>query len=267
MRCDFPTDDLQELLAYSVLFTDAEYKPALSLFHYTSASNLNSIIKSDYLDLRFTRADHFKDTDEGKHIIKWFKNACKEALINGIIDEHYYGALINVADEYSNWCDVLQACYVFCLSKNDKSQYLIENYAKKNGGEGLIIGLQSVEIEGLPLDKTLGKNEETNGIEIYDVIYDPSHLKSYMIRLIRKAYSLREQDNEKYDLTKKIFYNQLAIYGLVYKSPKYQMEEEMRIVVDGRNTILDKPPFHVEEDGGRLHLTMSKCVLYCRKIL
>lgn len=173
----------------------------------------------------------------------------------------------NAVDKYSNWCDVLRACYVFCLSKNEESQYLIENYAKKNGGQGLKIGLQAYEIEGLPLDKTLAKNGETNGIQIYDVIYDPDHLNNYMMRLIKKAYLLREQDNKNYDLTKKIFYNQLAIYGLVYKSPEYQMEEETRIVVDGRNTILDKPPFHVEEDGGRLHLTMPKSALYCRKIL
>lgn len=215
------------------------------------------MMREEKIDLRLTRADHFADKDEGRHICKLFKSACDEAVNNGIIDDNYKEVLCSAIEAYLTNCDIVKNYYVFCFSKSESNQYLIDNYAKREQSAGIIIGLQALPIEDLLF------NEATNyGVDLIDVLYDDISLKEYMILLIEKLYELRLQDNAFLDLTKSIVMNQLLIYGLAYKAKEYAAEEETRLIVDCTRIGMQSSPFSLDPDEKYLHLSLPLSAKY-----
>ncbi len=224
MRYNFDSvTKLNELKWYGLLFSDAEYSAAPTLYHYTAEDNLNRIVLPDGISLRLTRADCFLDKNEGKHIISTFQYACEKAKADGNITTEFYDLLIQSIDLYSPMYDQLKQQYVFCFSKNGASQYLTQHYACAKGKKGVVIGLQALAIENLTA---------TDGIQIYDVLYDKDQLATYMQQLIKRMYELADQDDSENTVIKQIVVSQLAAYGLVFKDSSFQNEEESRLVID-----------------------------------
>lgn len=261
MRCDFSTNDLQELYYYSVLFTDVEIEPCLELFHYTGIDSIDKIVRENYLDLRLTRADLFDDKNEGKHIIRVLKNAIRESHTS----PQFQDILCGFVDDNSEICNEKEKCYVLCFSKNGNSEYLIGNYAYKRTKTGEVIGIQKIAIDDVELC------EENIGIHVsvFDVLYSENRLKQYIVRLIDQAYKLRAQDDDNQIWLKRIIKGMLWSYSLVYKSEDFQNEEETRMVVRVENPNWTSPFFakDTETPENYLHLKLPMTALYDRRFV
>ena len=260
LRMDFMTvDDLQELLYYSIFFTDAEYSAVLSLFHYTSRANMCHIIKESHIDLRLTRADCFADVNEGQHIIKVFRNAVNACVACQKIDQTFAKALLSVISDFFELRKELRDYYVFCFSKNDCNTYLEKHYACRDNKDGVVIGFQALAVE------SLGELEFQNHcpIELIDVLYDEQKLSSYLQGLFSRVYQLRVQDDEQFSLCKKIAVNQLAIYSLAYKSSKFQNEEETRLIVDFGHVDLQSCQIVPDSNDKYIHVLLKPTSIYC----
>ena len=259
MSVDFMiVNNLQGLQYYSMLFVDAEYKQALNLFHYTNASNKDKIIKENCIDLRLTRADIFEDKMEGQHIIKVFRDAVDECLSAEQIDGHFRNALLS---SVATFCDTYpnpRDHYVFCFSKSEHNDYLIQNYACRDNRDGIVIGFQALEIESLDEITYQGKYAVT----LVDVLYDENSLSKYMQHLVRRMYQLRSLDDEEFSLCKKIAVNQLAIYSLAYKSSKFKNEEETRLIVDSRCIDPQSDKIIADKDSCYIHVLLDLSALY-----
>jgi len=259
MRHDYTqVNDLEELLWYSVFFTDVENSFALSLFHYTDVSNKQHILKKKCIDLRLTRADCFEDIHEGKHIIEVFQHAITECRKNNLIDFTFANTLLSVKSVFSEICDKLRKYYVFCFSKNYKNDYLIKNYACKNNGAGIVIGFQALDIERL--DEMKFQNQYP--VSLIDVLYDKQDLSCYMQSLICRMYHLRAQDDNELSTCKKIALNQLVIYSLAYKSSEFKHEEETRLIVDFSCVDPQCDRIKADTNNNYIHVLMEKHSLY-----
>lgn len=195
MRCDFTTTSLAELRYYGVLFTDGDCNPVPTLYHYTASENINKICLDTHIELRFTRVDQFKDQHEAQHIIPVLRKLFAQCKEQGRIDDQFYQALVNALDETPVISEHLKQWYVFCVSKENNCQYLIDHYACRSEKPGCIIGLQYHKIEELIWDSQMTVYP---AVHIYDVLYDETELTSYIRTLILRAYELRSQDDSSY---------------------------------------------------------------------
>ena len=258
MRIDFnQVNDLKELFWYSILSTDNEYASVLCLNHYTNAENKSHIVKDDFLDIRLTRADNFLDKDEGEHIINVFRYTIKKCVRCKKIDSAYSSALLSVINDYQLIVNKLKEKYIFCFSKNCYNTYLRENYACKNGKNGIIIEFNALDIEMLDEIKCNGKLQ----ISLVDVLYDKIKLSKYMEELICRMYHLRSQDDEDLTIAKKIAYRQLIIYSLAYKKSEYALEEETRLIVSCSDDV-ESDRIYFDSDKNYLHILLDKTALY-----
>ena len=259
MRYDFSkVMDLKELIFCSVLFTDADYSGVPCLFHYTNASNREYIIKDDYIDLRFTRADAFFDEKEGQHIINVYSDAVEQCLHNKQIDFAFSEVLLSVIRDFASLCNTIRKKYVFCFSKAEMNQYLIENYACRNKRAGMIIGFHSYKIEEL----TDIIYKDRYPVELYDVVYDGRYLSAYIQTLICRMYQLKEQDDAQMTLIKRVAMNQLAMYSLVYKSPVYAEEKESRMIVDYSLIDPNNSQVFLDSNHNYIHVLVENSFLY-----
>mgnify|MGYP001624275186 CR=1 FL=1 len=275
MRCDFQTNSLEELIYYSVLFTDGDYdRNALNLFHYTAAENEDKIIKGDCLKLRFTRADQFQDKNEGRHVISVLRELLKECKNYSQIDEDFYLNTLSIIQDSEDISNELRNLYVFCFSKNGNSDFLRRNYAcKGNTTNGIMIGITALSLEDLS-----DGNAETEKkwytrtaapIFIKDVLYNQEDLKEYIKCLLLTVYELRNQDDDQHRSLRKIVRGLLYSYGLVYKNTEYRNEEETRIIVDTSEIDFCIDIFSKDRDESTneryIYLNLPKNALYCVK--
>ena len=97
---------------------------------------------------------------------------------------------------------------------------------------------------------------------LYDVLYDEKELAGYIVNIVLRAYSLRDQDNADYKLTRRIVHGLVCSYGLVYKGPEFAEEKETRLVVHEDIFNYCGEAFKRDPDG-YFHMLLPKSALYC----
>ena len=61
-----------------------------NIYHYTSASAMEKIIKKDKIVLRFSRADCLNDIMEGRDIQEWYSKVLSQLRANKTISDDFY---------------------------------------------------------------------------------------------------------------------------------------------------------------------------------
>ena len=261
MKCDFPTSSLEELVYYSALFTLGDYTPVPQLYHYTLTENKDKICQERNLDFRFTQASRFSDKEETRHFSKFLCEQFKQLRDGRRIDGQFYKVLCRALDETDIITEELKKLYVLCFSKEGNHPYLKEHYACKNGKPGSIIGVQTYEFDNIE-DVVRHRDEPTASFTLYDVLYDEKELAECIVNIVLRAYSLRDQDDADYRLTRRIVHGLVWSYGLAYKGPEFAEEKETRLVVYEDIFNYCGEAFKRDADGD-IHMLLPKSALYC----
>lgn len=261
MKCDFPTSSLEELMYYSALFTLGDYTPVPQLYHYTLTENKDKICQERNLDFRFTQASRFSDKEETRHFSKFLCEQFKQLHDDGRIDGQFYKVLCRALDETDNITEELKKLYVLCFSKEGNHPYLKEHYACKNGKPGSIIGVQTYEFDNIE-DVVRHRDDPTAFFTLYDVLYDEKELAGCIVNIVLQAYSLRDQDNADYKLTRRIVHGLVWSYGLVHKGPEFAEEKETRLVVHEDIINYCDEAFKRDPDG-YIHMLLPKSAICC----
>ncbi len=250
----YKNNDIEELLWYAAIITEAKFDSCPSLFHYTSREVADKILAENKISLKFSKAKDFEDSKEGKHIEKILREICDELFCLEEKKLLFYKAIFEAIESNEEVSD-LKESYVFCFSKEENNPYLKENYACRTGRNGTIVGIQTLALEDICYDHS------SNLVFLYDVIYDRDKIKEPIKHAIKKAFELRRQDDIDFSTTKKIIHSIIRNYGLVYKGMEFSEEKESRMVIYAdhidENDVLKK-------HGNDLFLTLPENALYCR---
>ena len=240
---------LSEHLYYSVLFHETRYTPEQLLFHYTDAAAKSKIIDGDHVTLKLSRVKDFEDVEEGRHILKVYDVVYQE-FSHQYSDRKFNALMQSVKNNFLPHLEENINKYVFCFSKSENNEYLINHYAHRKNSQGYCIGFHALKIEDII--------EKCNGVHLVDVLYDSDNLAQSMKKVIYNAYRLREQDDEDFSILKKILLYQLLIYSLCYKSPEFKVEEETRLIVAWPQD----PPSPFSFIQGNLFLELGESAYY-----
>lgn len=257
MQTEFPTTDIVQFSWYTVFNTGPECNGSLNYFHYTNSDNLAFILKEDCIDLRLSRADCFADKQEMLHIVPIFEDVLEELLQKGDIDIEFHRMIKSCISDAKLLIVDFRKFYVFCLSANGNSAYLKENYACRDGKDGVIIGIQGLALEDIQFTS---EGNPVDGIDLYDVIYDSEELKNGFSRILKQLYNMRDRDTDLSLVTKRVI-NALCTYGLAYKPLPFVHEEETRMIVDISRLTLAKERFY-QDDDRYLHILLPTESLY-----
>lgn len=260
MWTSFPITNISEFSWYAVFNTGPEYGRELQYFHYTNLDNRKLILKDDCIDLRLTRADCFADKQEMLHVIPIIEDVCVELLDRGQIDREFYTTIKQSTINNQSILKEFRKFYVFCLSANGNSSYLKENYACKDGKNGVVIGIQETAFEDLQFYIDGEAEKPVDGIYMYDVIYDKEELHDGFYRIIKTLYKLRYHGAANEKAIKKTL-GALITYGLVYKPFAFDQEEETRLIVDLPKLTLAKDKYY-QDDARYLHIKLPIEALY-----
>lgn len=260
MQTSFPTTDIDEYSWYTVFNTGPECRQNPQYFHYTNLDNRKLILRDDCIDLRFTRADCFADEQEMMHIVQIIEDVCTELLERGCIDRAFYTTIKQSIVNAKTFLIEFRKFYVFCLSTNGNSLHMKENYACKGGKDGVIIGIQGLALEDLQFYTNGEADKTVDGINMYDVIYDKDEIYDGFCKIIKTMYKLARQDAESKKATERTIYA-LITYGLAYKPPAFEKEEETRIIVDASKLSLPTNRYY-QNDKRYLHIKLPIGALY-----
>lgn len=242
MKNNFVSQSLQDLIWEAIKEINPSKEKYPVLFHYTPLENKNKIIMKEKIDLRFTRADRFRDTKEVLHSVELMKKALSSLFNQNKIDKAYFQVMkeyLDIGQDVKEIVRELRSKYVFCFSKNGNSEYLKNNYACANNSKGVKISFDVFQLgEFLHDDEIEGDKDNFPYPEMFEVEYNDEEVIAYMQAFLLKMYQLRDQDDEKRSLSKIIIREVISVLGLVYKDGKqFHQEEETRIILD--ETILN----------------------------
>ena len=202
------------------------------LYHYTNHETMQKILIKRGPVFRFTRWDEFKDKNEGKHISNIYKTTCDNLLRNKKISREFYELIIGYQANREYLLDYNMrktTAYVACFSRNNNSDYMWNNYTKDedNIKSNLGIDLRSGSAEFLQNIK----KEKHVGFEILEIIYSDQEKIELLSDYIRQYYALFK-NNCNHDDIKNGLEDILSRYSLGFKEENYQMEEEIRIIIN-----------------------------------
>lgn len=241
-------DNLESLFWY-IVFGDRtdgrDPRFTVALYHYTNKETLDCfILHKNSLELRLTNLTEFSDKEEGRHILPVIKCSLKESYQAKEIDKTFFEKITGEINSYIQMSDDRSDWYVFSFSRNGDCAYLKKNYACRNKKPGAVLGIQTLELldtaEGT---KLINSQEKWNHIPIddlptvylYDVIYDPAIIKARVRKMICKAYELYNKNQKNGKWLFKMVRAMIDLYKLHYKSPEFSLEEETRLIVNGRS--------------------------------
>lgn len=202
-----------------------------SLFHYTTVSSLDSILKSGYF--RIKQADFMNDPDE----FRWASKLAIEYLEN-------YKA---TSKEINNFKQMVEnqpfhEAYIWSFSKNDDSETLFHVYG---GNEGIALELGEKDVMNmLATHNSHGKRSlDQFGLgDAYtfplNVLYNAQKQRSYIEPLVQEwldAYRGLKNDPDDMKEILTLCSKNIALFNMAFKNPKLFHEEEFRFVSLRRN--------------------------------
>ena len=227
------------------------------IYHYTSSSGLQSILKSkpDKLILWASRFDCLNDKSEGTFAKTVFTETCDEMYQNGEINEDLHSILLNTPPTkttlFYNVGDKRKITrtnreqFLTSLSQDRDSLAMWKYYSKGAQYDGRNIGLSTKEIINSLNNQFLGKEVL---FRFFPVVYRKEKQKqliSDFIKTIKESRKYNQDDR----LVRLLISEQLSQWALVFKNQYFAHEEEVRIVIDvGRKTqngILQEPPIPI----------------------
>ena len=218
------------------------------VYHYTTPEGLIGILKSDGIQLWFSKSDCLNDKVEGRFIYRLFHQKMFEMKEYGDITDEFYQKF---NDGYSNDSDIFDFVtdiprtidinelstrtlppdphyFICCFSKNQDSLPMWNYYTKGMNNRGYSIGLLTSELKS-----SIQKRSKFD-MRLRNVIYDKDEQDKYIERLILQAYINCKILGERY--TRDIFKFYLDEWRLNFKPECFAHEEEIRMIFSTRVT-------------------------------
>ena len=248
--------------------------PPSTIYHYTDASVINSILTADGIVLRMTRVSDFSDLYEGKSIEVYYDMALEELEREGVLSTHQRDLFNSVQLPEKRWMMFdLPPCggqprtlakpskvtpYIFCFSKQKCDPYMFENYLK-NGKQGYCLeffGLDTAENE---ITQIFGQGHR---FQFYNVLYGDeiiNDIKYYICDLLSCISKLDDNILEKCILG--LVKGKLQELQYSAKLSKYKRETEVRLVLfmpKPDDSPTDYTPVYQEkEENGKSYVYIS----------
>lgn len=232
----------QELLQMTSVTSESD-----TIFHYTSSSAIQCILKKEEISLRFTRIDLVNDTTEMKSIMKYYSKLCETLLRDNEIDKNFYNHIrgllpsrkrvyfrdLNPIDfidgqRVKTLCVSEYVSYVFCFSKLSDSLPMWNYYLKDGIYSGFNLGFST---EGL---KSLFHYHSANFSDYSELIvveYDQGEKDDIMKDFILALYEHRESDDAELSDIKSLISKELSKWQCGFKQSCFSHEEEIRLII------------------------------------
>lgn len=232
----------QELLQWTSVFPDNEL-----LYHYTSPKGIESILRGNGIELRFTRIDCLNDVTEGNSITTYYENVCKQLLTNKDIDGQFYHSIVDLLPKqelvflygsglpvgadgiaYKDYYIAEYITYVFCFSKHADSLPMWNYYLKEGKYEGYSLGFSTSELK----NKFHYNSIRWDFISEFVVVeYDDCEKDDILKDYIQALYRFREQDDPQLSRIKAAISRELFKWRYAFKPECFSHEEEARLLI------------------------------------
>jgi len=237
---NFETANDFEDIDDSILFVPLhnEDMKSISLYHYTNANALLSIISSGpkkmerikSLSLRFSRVDYMNDIYDGGEIFNFIFHEC---LQNELVDikESFKQYIKEMVELYHSgiYSNTKRVSYVCSLTFDGDSLPMWRNYSSSGGGYNL--KFDSRILEEHSLDGYLPE------MTLIPVVYDYNVMFKIIKSLLIKLSIFWNEDNKnRFD---DLLHNFISTSKLSFKHPSFSHEQEIRLVKYGSKRIHD----------------------------
>lgn len=194
------------------------------LFHYTNYKSKAEIVGDKNIVFKPSRVDKFLDKNEGIQILEPYYHACGDLYESGVIDKNFFLILKEIKEEdllarFSN-------TWVLSFSKNANSTFMKRRYA---AGDGWILGIPFDLLDYVCIDFP----EKSGIIDLYEVEYSFDKVFLFIKESLSEYYEIYKSNSNYSCDSENIIKDIVAWLGaqsLVYKSPIYKQEEEIRLV-------------------------------------
>lgn len=210
-----------------------------NIYHYTSASAMEKIIKKDKIVLRFSRADCLNDIMEGRDIQEWYSKVLSQLRANKTISDDFYDLTSDIKpDEKTLFVqkdknghlvghDEEKEIFLCCFSLDSDSLPMWRNYAKNDQCEGYNLKFR------LPMHWNGENNIDDPSIEVRKVIYNPKvkqQILSEVILECNKIYqSVKNDLKGNLEDFRTVLRNILTELQYVFKKKAFEYEHEVRM--------------------------------------
>ena len=231
---------LMDFLLISELSKDYLPKmPTGDVFHYTSSNTFDKILfEHKQVVLHASRYDLLNDTMEGIYILEVYKEACEELFEDHKISKNFLDVLLKArlsnktlfpfTDSYTN-VSTIEECdhYVVCFSTEDDHLPMWNYYSKGSFYEAVNIGFYPDDIFRHLTE--LFSDKHIN-VHISPIIYKEAEQKNLIKNFVLKLNEFFQEVEDKEIID--ILSNRLFKWKLLFKSEKFEHENEVRIIVD-----------------------------------
>ena len=213
--------------------------PIGDIFHYTSSNTLKNILfEHKQVVLHASRYELLNDTMEGIYILEVYKEACEELFEDRKISKNFLDiilkarlsnkTLFSFTDRNTN-VSTIEDCdhYVACFSTADDHLPMWNYYSKGSFYEAVNIGFYPNDVFEYLTEVFADKHIN---VHMSPIIYKKEDQKN----LIKKTVLEISEYYQGFDDTEfiGILSNRLFKWKLLFKSEKFEHENEVRIIVD-----------------------------------
>ncbi len=210
-----------------------------SIYHYTSITNLNSILgENGEVVLWASRYDCLNDVSEGTLPEIRYKEVCCNMLNDEKITKEFYEMIQNVKpartilflpvkndvirpirDEYDT--------YLISFSKSNDLLAMWNYYSKGNKYEGVNVGVSAANLS--KLSNLHMDNTDKFSMKVFEVVYDEDEQRKLISDFLEELVSKYRSGAEKsvrYHIS-----NMLSKLNLVFKNKCFEHEQEVRFTI------------------------------------
>ena len=200
--------------------------------HYTSPEGFKGIVESG--KLWATRYDCLNDISERNDLITIYNQAVEELCstdeffikFKGLkLDGRYYSSSKAEKTDITH-IDIIKdpEIFVISFSNDDDSLSMWNYYSKNNKYEGYALSF-------IKNDNEYYNSEPNLNIQCFDLIYDKTEKKKYLIDVLQKIKSIFVDTEECLEFAKGMLGNLFFVWNDKFKNKHFEHEKEHRIMI------------------------------------
>ena len=234
---------------------------AYSLYHYTRAEALISIIqsgrdsegcrRSDFT-LRFTRVDYMNDYYDGSDVFNFMFQEFVQTTESEGIATGFLAYATEMVDKLhiGAYSDSKRVSYICSLTFDGDSLPMWRNYSANGGGYNIEFSTQAL-IDLCELDY------RCVDISLIPVIYDYDTMLRVIRSFMRKVSAFWESDETSFSDFEALLDSFIVFFKLSFKHPSFSHEQEVRLVKYGRRIYDINPLENYASNNGVLRPYIS----------
>ncbi len=233
-----PPSHLENFLAQLTMNPSLEDNFNGMVYHYTSSFGFRSILfkNENHITLWASRYDCLNDMKEGKSTLAMYQAVCSKMLQEDKLTKELYDFFIFINPSrtiylpYEKkghvWGTRLECDHYVCsFSKNNDALTMWNYYSKGQMYEGFNIGFDSMDLK----DQLYFNKPNCTRYVVSPVVYDTHEQESIIRKMLDQLIVSYTKKDEV--VIREVVANRLEELSLLFKSPYFKHEEEVRLIV------------------------------------